>query len=70
MTNESIENPFRSKYVFSATDLKRDRVRHITLWERFLLRILPMYVQKSEGYRFYYKYWKGRYYLLKVRKES
>ena len=63
MDKKQIDNPFFHNYVFKNFDYDRVKISKLSYP---LLWFLTTYVQLSEGYVFYYKQWRNRYYLMKV----
>ena len=59
------ENPFYNNYVFSKEDLDRAIIKW---WQYPFLWLLPTCIQCSEGYVFYFKYWQGKVFLMKIEK--
>ena len=58
-----LENPFYYNYIFREID--KDRM-HIRWWNYPILLFCQTYVQINDGYVFYFKRHRGRYFLMKV----
>ena len=62
-TAPNTENPFYRSYIFSKADLNRAKIKK---WHHPFLWTLPTYVQKNDGYYFYFKLWQDRVFIMKM----
>ena len=65
-TEYAYNNPFYNNYIFSKRDSKRLLYNKISKWNYPTLFFIPTRIQIADRQVYYFKMWRGQYFLMRV----